>query len=77
MKARALPRVYRNKNNYTRGFPGGPVVKTPGSQCRGQGWGPGQGTRPRIKNNLEPHAATETWLRQKCENTMSGFMVTS
>ena len=29
MKARALPRVYRNKNNYTRGFPGGPVVKTP------------------------------------------------
>ena len=34
--------------SYLRQFPGGPVAKTPHSQCRGPGLIPGKGTRIRM-----------------------------
>ena len=40
------------KNIKKRDFPGGPVGKTPGSQCRGPGFDPWSG-------NKIPHAATK------------------
>ena len=39
-------------------FPGGPVAKTPCSQCRGLGSIPGQGTRshmPRLRDQAQPN----------------------
>ena len=38
-----------------RDFPGGPVAKTPHSQCRGPSFDPGQGTRsymPQLKDSV-------------------------
>ena len=32
----------------TRDFPGGPVAKTPVSQCRGPGFSPAEGARPHM-----------------------------
>ena len=53
-----------------RDFPGGPVTKTPSSQCSRLGWSPGQGTRshmlqPRVCMRQQRlkilHAAPKTW----------------
>ena len=41
-------------------FPGGPVAKTPGSQFRGPGFKPGQGTSSHMPRLKIPHAATKT-----------------
>ena len=43
------------KDKYLRDFPGGPVGKTPHSQCKGQGSIPGWGTRYLVR------AATKSW----------------
>ena len=45
------------------GFPGGPVAKTPGSQCRGPGSIPGQGTRSQMQQLSSP-AVTKTQRSQ-------------
>ena len=37
-----------SRSSRSRDFPGGPVAKTPHSQCRGAGLIPGQGTRPHM-----------------------------
>ena len=49
-----------------RDLPGGPVVKTPSSQCRGLGLKPAQGTRShvlqlrvRMSQLKTPHATTK------------------
>ena len=42
-----------SKDTHSRDFPGGPVAKTPHSQCREPGFDPWLG-------NLIPHAATES-----------------
>ena len=44
------------KEKHDWGFPGGPVAKTPLSQCRGQGLIPGQGIRSHMPQ-LRPSAA--------------------
>ena len=47
-------------------FPGGPVAKTPRSQCRGLGSATGQGTTshmPQWRSKI-PCAATKTWHSQ-------------
>ena len=46
------PNLRAKQVGQTQDFPGGPVVKTPPSQCRGPGFDPGQGTRshmPRLR----------------------------
>ena len=45
------------------GFPGGPVAKIPGSQCRGPGSIPGQGTRSQMQQLSSP-AVTKTQCSQ-------------
>ena len=35
-----VARTWKNTNAYEGDFPGGPVAKTPGSQCRGPGLDP-------------------------------------
>ena len=44
-----------------RDFPGGPVTKTPSSQCRGPRFAPWSG-------NWIPHAAIKTWHSKKKKN---------
>ena len=43
------------KRSQTQGFLGGPAAKIPGSQCRGPGPIPGQGTRPHMR---QPRSGT-------------------
>ena len=56
-------------------FPGGPVAKTPHSQCRGLGSIPGQGTRsqvPQLRVHMPPlnilSTITKTQHSQICKN---------
>ena len=41
-------------------FPGGPIAKTPSSQCRGPRCNTGQGTRSHMQQLKNPHAAMKT-----------------
>ena len=50
---------YLFKGYLIRDFPGGPLAKTPYSQCRGLGSIPAQGTRPHMPQLRVAHAATE------------------
>ena len=52
-----------NRKMTLGGFPGGPVAKTPGSQCRGPGSIPGQGTRSQMQQLSSP-AVTKTQRSQ-------------
>ena len=45
-----------------RDFPGGPVGKTPCSQCRGPGFYPWLGNH--MLQLKSPHATTKTWQSQ-------------
>ena len=47
-------------------FPGGPVAKTPCSQCRGPGSTPDQGTRSHMlqQRSKIPHVITKMWPSQ-------------
>ena len=46
------------------GLPGGPVVKTPYSQCKRPGFDPSQGTRAHMPQLKILHASTKTWYIQ-------------
>jgi len=46
-----------------KGFPGGPVAKTPRSQC----WKPGQGTRSHVQQ-LRPGTAERKKMKAKIES---------
>ena len=51
-------------------FPGGPVTKSPSSQCReGRESFPGQGTRSHMSQLKSLHAATETQCSQTNKQT--------
>ena len=60
------------ENWNSRDFPGGPVAKTPRSQCRGPGFDPWSGNwilHAATKSSHAaakkiPHAATKTWHSQ-------------
>ena len=52
-----------NRKMTLGGFPGGPVAKIPGSQCRGPGSIPGQGTRSQMQQLSSP-AVTKTQCSQ-------------
>ena len=45
-------------------FPGGPVVKASGSQCKGPGFYPSQGARFHVRQLKIPGAAAKTWHSQ-------------
>ena len=47
-----------------RDFPGGPVVKTPCSQCRGPGFDPWSGKYIPHATSKSPHATTKTQCSQ-------------
>ena len=50
-------------------FPGGPVVKTPCSQCRGPGYIPGQGTTKEYMPQLRSwHAPAKDPVQPKNNN---------
>ena len=51
-------------STYLGGSTGGPMAKTPCSQCRGLGLIPSQKTRCHMLQLKIPHAATKTWCSQ-------------
>ena len=65
---------WKGKQGVERDFPGGPMAKTPGSQCMGPGFNPWSenwilhDTTERLRvlqwRQKIPHASTETWHNQ-------------
>ena len=54
-------------------FPGGPVVKTPSSQCRGTGSIPGQGTKiPHLHSVAKKYIKNKNMVSAVCFPTSQG-----
>ena len=75
--------LHYKRNTCDKDFPGGPVAKTPCSQCRGPGFEPCSGTRSHILQPKITSATAKTWhsqinkwilkKRNTCDSTIESF----